>query len=87
MARRIKYNRGDVGETVRAALVICQDGAPRFVYATAHGLTISKTKIPWQSFWYVSQETVRFFDYSPVTGKHTLEREYSPRQAEYVDLG
>ena len=86
MARRIKYNRGDVGETVRAALVICQDGAPRFVYATAYGLTISKHSV-FQSFWYVSTETVRFFDYSPMTGKHTLEREYSPRQAQYVDLG
>ena len=86
MTKRIKYNRGDIGETVRAALIACQDGSPRFVFATANGLTIAKHS-PRQSFWYVSVETVRRFDYSPVTGEFMLEAEYSPRQASYVDFG
>lgn len=63
---RIRYDRSDLGSTIRAAVrLAAASNRPRYVFATAYGYTVETQPAPYRQAYYQAQPdgTVRYCGY------------------------
>jgi len=74
MARRIRYNRASIEDTILAALAIVTDH-PLYVFAVYGGYTIDKNPPAFQTYYRIIPDWVTLYEYQGWEQGYYTERE------------